>query len=128
MNTLFVNRKIQLAVENMERRIKTGMSYEDVWNATSIELSQAAESHCRVFLVETFINGAKGLTSLSKNLQEVLLQLCELYSIHWVLQKVGDFLRVRKYSHTSNFLHKILNTIKYLKKLSVVIFKVCLSI
>ena len=98
-NQLFNNRKIQLAVENMERRIKTGMSQEDAWNATSIELSQAAESHCRVFVVETFVNGVKGLTFLSKNLQQVLLQLCELYSIYWVLQRVGDFLRVRKHTH-----------------------------
>ncbi|XP_051159281.1 probable peroxisomal acyl-coenzyme A oxidase 1 isoform X1 [Leptopilina boulardi] len=85
--------KIQLAVENMERRIKSGMSQEDAWNATSIELSQAAESHCRVFLVETYINGVKRLTSVSKNLHQVLLQICEIYSIYWVLQRVGDFLR-----------------------------------
>ena len=80
----------------MESRIKSGMSQEDAWNATSIELAQAAESHCRVFVVETFINGLRNLKTVSKNLHQVLLQLCELYSIHWILQRVGDFLRVRK--------------------------------
>nr|CAD7400440.1 unnamed protein product [Timema cristinae] len=36
--------KIKLAATNMERRIRGGMSPEDAWNNTSIELTQCAES------------------------------------------------------------------------------------
>ncbi|KAG5309180.1 ACOX1 oxidase, partial [Pseudoatta argentina] len=85
--------KIRLATENMDRRIRSGTSPEDAWNKTSIELAHCAESHCRAFLVMRFVENVRGLTSVSKQLREVLMQLCELYSIYWVLQRLGDFLR-----------------------------------
>jgi len=86
--------KIRLATENMDRRIRNGASPEDAWNQTSIELTHCAESHCRVFLVTRFIETIQKLTTVSKQLHETLLQLCELYAIYWALQRVGDFLRV----------------------------------
>ncbi|KYQ53952.1 putative peroxisomal acyl-coenzyme A oxidase 1 [Trachymyrmex zeteki] len=85
--------KIRLATENMDRRIRSGTASEDAWNETSIELAHCAESHCRAFLVMRFVENVRGLTSVSKQLREVLMQLCELYSIYWVLQRLGDFLR-----------------------------------
>ncbi|CAL1679780.1 unnamed protein product [Lasius platythorax] len=85
--------KIRLATENMDRRIRSGASPEDAWNQTSIELAHCAESHCRAFLVMRFVEAVRGLSNVSKQLREVLMQLCELYSIYWVLQRVGDFLR-----------------------------------
>ncbi|XP_012257945.2 probable peroxisomal acyl-coenzyme A oxidase 1 [Athalia rosae] len=85
--------KIRLATENMDRRIRSGLSQEDSWNDTSIELAHAAESHCRAFIVERFSNAVRSLTGISKELHTVLSQLCELYAVYWVLQRVGDFLR-----------------------------------
>lgn len=84
----------------MDRRIRSGESPEDAWNQTSIELAHCAESHCRAFLVMRFVENVRGLTCISKELHEVLMQLCELYSIYWVLQRLGDFLRV---STTSSY-------------------------
>ncbi|XP_034937330.1 probable peroxisomal acyl-coenzyme A oxidase 1 [Chelonus insularis] len=84
--------KIRLATENMDQRIKMGESPEDAWNHTSIELMQAAEAHCRAFIVARYIEWVKKLT-VSHELQQVLQQLCETYAIYWVLQRVGDFLR-----------------------------------
>lgn len=78
----------------MDRRIRSGVSPEDAWNQTSIELAHCAESHCRAFLVMRFVENVRGLSCVSKQLHEVLMQLCELYSIYWVLQRLGDFLRV----------------------------------
>lgn len=78
----------------MDRRIRSGASPEDAWNQTSIELAHCAESHCRAFLVMRFVESVRGLTSVSNSLHEVLMQLCELYLIYWVLQRLGDFLRV----------------------------------
>lgn len=85
--------KIHLAVQNMDRRIKAGISHENAWNETSIEFMQAAESHCRVFLVTGYVKTIKELKTLSKELHTVLEQLCTLYCIYWVLQRTGDFLR-----------------------------------
>lgn len=90
----FIYSKIRLATENMDRRIRSSASPEDAWNQTSIELAHCAESHCRAFLVMRFVEAVSGLTRISKQLHEVLIQLCELYSIYWVLQRLGDFLRV----------------------------------
>lgn len=71
-----------------------GESPEDAWNHTSIELVQAAEAHCRSFLVQRFVEWITSLTTVSRELHEVLKLLCELYAVYWVLQRVGDFLRV----------------------------------
>ncbi|KAK0180414.1 hypothetical protein PV327_006058 [Microctonus hyperodae] len=85
--------KIRLATENIDKRIRAGENSEDAWNHTSIELIQAAEAHCRAFLVLRFVEWVKSLTTVSKELHQVLEQLCELYAVYWVLQRVGDFLR-----------------------------------
>lgn len=85
--------KIRSATENIDERIRAGESPENAWNQTSIELVQAAEAHCRSFLVLTFVEWVQNLTTISKELRTVLEQLCELYAVYWVLQRVGDFLR-----------------------------------
>jgi hypothetical protein len=42
----FPFRKIKMCAENMDRRIQGGISPEDAWNMTSIELAQCAEVSC----------------------------------------------------------------------------------
>lgn len=82
----------------MERRIRCGMALEDAWNETSIELAQAADSHCRAFIVLRFVEAVRGLSStVSQSLHDVLMQLCELYCVNSVLLRLGDFLRVKRY-------------------------------
>ncbi|XP_034179560.1 acyl-coenzyme A oxidase 1 [Osmia lignaria lignaria] len=85
--------KIRLATENMDSRIQKGISSEDAWNQTSIELAQCADAHCRVFIVQQFVEAVSQITSVSKQLRQVLSQLCELYAIYSVLQRRGDFLQ-----------------------------------
>ncbi|XP_043284897.1 probable peroxisomal acyl-coenzyme A oxidase 1 [Venturia canescens] len=85
--------KIRQATENMDKRIRSGLSPEDAWNHTSIEFAQAAESHCRAFLVSRFVEAVGALPDMSKELRQVIFQLCELYAVYWVLQRLGDFLR-----------------------------------
>ncbi|CAK9824359.1 Probable peroxisomal acyl-coenzyme A oxidase 1 [Anthophora retusa] len=84
---------IRSATDNMERRIRNGVTPEDAWNQTSIELAYCAEAHCRAFLVKHFAESVRKITSMSPELHQVLSQLCELYAIHWLLQKRGDFLQ-----------------------------------
>lgn len=85
--------KIRLATENMDRRIRSGVSHEDAWNQTSIELARCGEAHCRAFLVMRFIESVREITSVSKELRVVMQHLCELYAVYWVLQRLGDFLQ-----------------------------------
>ncbi|XP_029040875.1 probable peroxisomal acyl-coenzyme A oxidase 1 [Osmia bicornis bicornis] len=85
--------KIRLATENMDSRIQKGISSEDAWNQTSIELAQCADAHCRAFIVQQFVEAVSQITSVSKQLFQVLSQFCELYAIHSVLQRRGDFLQ-----------------------------------
>ena len=85
--------KIRLATENMDSRIQKGISSEDAWNQTSIELAQCADAHCRAFIVQQFVEAVSQITSVSKQLCQVLSQLRELYAIHSVLQRRGDFLQ-----------------------------------
>ncbi|XP_054268638.1 probable peroxisomal acyl-coenzyme A oxidase 1 isoform X2 [Macrosteles quadrilineatus] len=77
----------------IERKIRTGTSTEDAWNETSVQLVQCAEAHCRAFIVQTFVdtlNTAKA--TMSPELHEVLTQLCDLYTVYWMLRNLGDFL------------------------------------
>lgn len=77
----------------MERRAKGGMSPEDAWNDTSIELVAASVAHCRAFMVEKFVE-AVIKSSVSRPLQTVLSHLAELYAVYWLLNNKGDFLMV----------------------------------
>lgn len=95
MNDQLFCRKLKLAVDNLDQRIRNGILPEDAWNQSSVELAQAAESHCRLFIVSRFVEAVSDLEGkVSRSLQEVLSQLCELYAVYWILQRLGDFLQV----------------------------------
>ncbi|XP_060825330.1 probable peroxisomal acyl-coenzyme A oxidase 1 [Bombus pascuorum] len=84
---------IRLAAEHLNRRIRDGVTLEEAWNQTSIELAQCAEAHARVFIVKTFAKSIKQLNSKSEEFRQVMFQLCELYIVYWALKNVGNFLR-----------------------------------
>lgn len=89
-------RKINLANQHINERVKKGQSYEDAWNDTSIELVAAAELHGRTFIVETYYNTINNLKKqTSRELGVVLQQLLELYAVYTILRSTGDVLRVR---------------------------------
>ncbi|XP_045509521.1 probable peroxisomal acyl-coenzyme A oxidase 1 [Colias croceus] len=86
--------KIGLCVAQIEKRQKTGMSYEDAWNMTSIQLASASEAHCRAIILATYHKETEQLAkSVSAELRLVLLQLVDLYVLYWALQRIGDLLR-----------------------------------
>ncbi|KAJ0182752.1 hypothetical protein K1T71_002121 [Dendrolimus kikuchii] len=86
--------KIGICVANIEKRQKNGMSYEDAWNMTSVQLTQASEAHCRAILLSSYHEQTLSqVTNVSPELREVLLQLVDLYVVYWALQRVGDLLR-----------------------------------
>ncbi|XP_028031521.1 probable peroxisomal acyl-coenzyme A oxidase 1 [Bombyx mandarina] len=86
--------KIGLCVANIEKRQKEGLSYEDAWNMTSVQLTQASEAHCRAILLLTYHEQTEmQCKNASPELREVLSQLVDLYVVYWTLQCVGDLLR-----------------------------------
>ncbi|XP_047985323.1 probable peroxisomal acyl-coenzyme A oxidase 1 [Leguminivora glycinivorella] len=86
--------KIGACVANIEKRQRTGMSYEDAWNMTSVQLANASEAHCRAFILTTYFTETENqIKSVSPALRTVLLQLVDLYVVYWALQRVGDLLR-----------------------------------
>lgn len=42
-NFLFVYRKLSSCISNLQKLTKSGMAYEDAWNATSVQLVALAE-------------------------------------------------------------------------------------
>ncbi|XP_026758677.2 probable peroxisomal acyl-coenzyme A oxidase 1 [Galleria mellonella] len=86
--------KIGLCVSNIEKRQNTGLSYEDAWNMTSVQLASASEAHCRAILLYTYYTETeKIVNTVSPALRQVLLQLVDLYVVYWALQRLGDLLR-----------------------------------
>ncbi|KAF4532170.1 hypothetical protein B566_EDAN002232 [Ephemera danica] len=85
--------KVVRCGELLKQREASGLQAEDAWNCVSVQLVEAAEAHCRAFIVERYVEAIRtGMKELSPELQAVMQQLCELYCVFWVLLKTGDFL------------------------------------
>nr|XP_018909347.1 PREDICTED: probable peroxisomal acyl-coenzyme A oxidase 1 [Bemisia tabaci] len=81
---------IETCATSIERRILVGVAPEDAWNEVSIQLAKAAETHCRAFMMQIFINFATS-AQVSPELKKVLIELCELYGTYFLLDNLGDF-------------------------------------
>ena len=92
---LFSLSKTRLAYEHIEARKKLGESHANATNMSSIELGQAAEAHCRAFLVHSSYEMIKNINKkVSTSLATVLQQLLELYAVETCIKSLGDLLRV----------------------------------
>lgn len=87
-------RKIELAAQHIDQRVKQGKAYEDAWNETSVELVSAADSHGRAFILQTYANTVASINTVSSELKTVLVKLQQLYTVHTALKCIGDLLRV----------------------------------
>ncbi|KAF9803303.1 hypothetical protein SFRURICE_007149 [Spodoptera frugiperda] len=86
-------RKISSCLDLMTSKVMSGMSQADAWNAISIQLVSAGESHCRAIVISTFHEDmSKAMKSMSAPLAEVMGQLVELYAVYWALERLGDLL------------------------------------
>lgn len=67
-------------------------------NSTSIELAQAADAHCRSFIVQSAYEMTKNIgQNVSNSLATVIHNLIELYAIETCLKSLADLLRVKFY-------------------------------
>lgn len=86
--------KIALAYKHLEEKKKT-CSPEEATNQTSIELAQAAELHCQLFLLQSAtIALNKASVKVSPALGYVLRDLLELYSTDLAIRQLGNLLQV----------------------------------
>ncbi|KAJ8736601.1 hypothetical protein PYW08_007257 [Mythimna loreyi] len=93
-------RKISSCLDSMTNKVMSGMSQEDAWNTTSIQLVSAAESHSRMIVISTFYEDmSKAMKTMSAPLAAVMNQLIELYAVYWTLERLGDLLQ---YTSISN--------------------------
>ncbi|KAF4526156.1 hypothetical protein B566_EDAN008192 [Ephemera danica] len=89
--------KVEQCGELLQRGTASGLAPEIAWNSVSVQLVEAAEAHCRAFLVERYVEALHTrMIELSPELRAVMQQLCKLYCVYWTLRKRGDFLQ-----HTS---------------------------
>ena len=88
--------KIRLAYEHVQKHKDVGgNSHENATNLSSIELVQAAEAHCRAFIVYSTFEMIKTIKkNTSTELAKVLQYLIEMYAIEAGLKSVGDLIRV----------------------------------
>jgi acyl-CoA oxidase len=85
----------------LQRATASGLASELAWNSVTVQLVEAAEAHCRAFMVERYVEALQTrMSHLSPELRTVMRQLCELYCVFWVLRCSGDFLQVRNVLHT----------------------------
>ena len=87
--------KIALAYKHLEERKKT-LSHEEAFNQTGIELSQAAQIHCQLFLLQSATTSINNSTkTLSPGLGYILRDILELYAVELALRSLGSLLQVK---------------------------------
>ncbi|KAF4526151.1 hypothetical protein B566_EDAN008186 [Ephemera danica] len=72
--------KVARCSELLQQGTNSGLAPEMAWNSASVQLVEAAEAHCRAFLVERYVEALHTrMSELSSELRAVMQQLCELY-------------------------------------------------
>ncbi|XP_050423855.1 probable peroxisomal acyl-coenzyme A oxidase 1 [Adelges cooleyi] len=84
--------KIENCYKLINHSMNNGLSYDEAWNQTSIQLLKASEAHCRAWVINIFMMSLKKM-QVSAEIIEVITQLCELICAQWTLNSVGDFLQ-----------------------------------
>uniref|UniRef100_A0A2A4J068 Acyl-coenzyme A oxidase n=1 Tax=Heliothis virescens TaxID=7102 RepID=A0A2A4J068_HELVI len=85
--------KIAVSVRNIRSRMRPGLSQEDAWELSTIQLVAASEAHCRAVISDTYRKEIVRLTAdSSPNVKIVMDQLSRLYLYYWALERTGDLL------------------------------------
>ncbi|XP_028031489.1 probable peroxisomal acyl-coenzyme A oxidase 1 [Bombyx mandarina] len=85
--------KLSAAVSTRNKYLKSGLSPEESWNMTSVQLVAVSEAHCRALILSTYkAEVDRKAQHLSAPLKRAMYQLVELYATYWSLQKLGDLL------------------------------------
>ncbi|XP_052079728.1 peroxisomal acyl-coenzyme A oxidase 1-like isoform X2 [Mytilus californianus] len=88
---LQVARLIEAAAKQMQSLIQSGSPAHEAWNKSSVQLLWAANAHCHLFCVKNFVENIESSSGDSRT-NEVLKAVCQLYSIHGILENLGEFI------------------------------------
>lgn len=93
--------KIGVCVRNIRSRMRTGLSQEDAWELSTIQLVAASEAHCRAVISDTYSQEIERLTANSSpNVKGVMEQLTRVYLYYWALERTGELLMYTSISET----------------------------
>ncbi|XP_076089125.1 peroxisomal acyl-coenzyme A oxidase 1-like [Mytilus galloprovincialis] len=84
-------RLIKEAAKQMQSLIQSGSPAHEAWNKSSVPLFWAANAHCHLFCVQNFVENVERSNGDSKT-NEVLKAVCQLYSVHGILENLGEFI------------------------------------
>ena len=81
------------AIAELDKRNRNGEAPHNAWNNTSVLLIKAAQAHARYFVVDRYVSSLQE-GNFSGPVRSILTQLCELFSIYWLMERYGDFVLV----------------------------------
>uniref|UniRef100_A0A1L8DZ32 Acyl-coenzyme A oxidase n=1 Tax=Nyssomyia neivai TaxID=330878 RepID=A0A1L8DZ32_9DIPT len=86
--------KIRIAAESVEQRLREGKKTGTAANESSIQLVEAADAHCRAFILRAGAESMDEVTrKVSPALAGILRDLLELYAVDAAKKALGDLLR-----------------------------------
>ncbi|CAH0592213.1 unnamed protein product [Chrysodeixis includens] len=96
--------KLSSTVKSLRKRLESGLSYEQAWELSTIQLNGAAEAHCRAVMSQNYKSEIERLTvNSSPNVKLVLQQLYKVYLYYWALERTGDLLLYTSISESDIF-------------------------
>ena len=81
---------ITLASEKMASSIGNGLNIQEAWNENMMALIEAAEAHCNVYQVDSFLSVIS--VTNDSSLKQMLTQLFYLFAIRLIEEKISSFI------------------------------------
>jgi acyl-CoA oxidase len=79
------------AAEMVMKLLSKGVSFDEAWNKSMVELLRAARAHCELALVIYF---QQAITNVPAALRTVLKRLCDLFVLHTAENALDDLLEL----------------------------------
>ncbi|XP_039264820.2 peroxisomal acyl-coenzyme A oxidase 1-like [Styela clava] len=83
---------IRQAKEKIDSLTKSGKSYQDVWNITSVELVNVARAHLEYYIFSSFLQVIQNMNA-SADTKGKMGELCSLFGLHTINENMADLLR-----------------------------------
>jgi len=76
----------------LEEAERSGVAHQDAWNASCPDVIRVSEAHCFYVLARNFCAAVKRMGEEQPALAQVLQKCCNLFSLWWMQESLGDFL------------------------------------
>eukprot|EP00800_Vazella_pourtalesii_P008238 TRINITY_DN21862_c0_g1_i1.p1 TRINITY_DN21862_c0_g1~~TRINITY_DN21862_c0_g1_i1.p1 ORF type:complete len:180 (+),score=37.35 TRINITY_DN21862_c0_g1_i1:474-1013(+) len=89
-----VRSSVDRALEKVRQGERMGLDSFDSRNGAAMQLTQCAEAHTYYVIVKSFIEslGGEQVMSMTPHNQNTLRSLCQIFSLHYMLNESGAFL------------------------------------